>query len=128
MDLVPSGSDFDLYVGKDDSIKVERNELVNKRSETGLLNRRTVVDRKYQTSLQNFRSNPIKVLIYDQLPVARNADIVVSQGVFSDQPAAFEKDSGKLSWNIVLPPKVKKVIEYSYSIEWSKGKEIMSGL
>jgi uncharacterized protein (TIGR02231 family) len=128
MDLVPSGSDFDLYVGKDDSIKVERNELVNKRSETGLLNRRTVVDRKYQTSLQNFRSNPIKILIYDQLPVSRNADIVVSQGVFSDQPAAFEKDSGKLSWNIVLPPKVKKVIEYSYSIEWPKGKEIMSGL
>jgi uncharacterized protein (TIGR02231 family) len=128
MDLVPSGSDFDLYVGKDDSIKVERNELANKRSETGLLNRRTVEDRKYQTSLQNFRSNPIKILIYDQLPVSRNADIVVSQGTFSDQPAAFDKDSGKLSWNIVLPPKVKKVIEYSYSIEWPKGKEIMNGL
>jgi uncharacterized protein (TIGR02231 family) len=128
MDLVPSGSDFDLYVGKDDSIKVERNELANKRSETGLLNRRTVEDRKYQTSLQNFRSNPIKILIYDQLPVSRNADIVVSQATFSDQPAAFDKDSGKLSWNIVLPPKVKKVIEYSYSIEWPKGKEIMNGL
>jgi prefoldin subunit 5 len=35
MNLVPSGSDFDLYAGKDDSIKVERKELVNKRSETG---------------------------------------------------------------------------------------------
>lgn len=128
LDLVPSGSDFDLYVGRDDAVKVERNELVNKRSETGLLNRRTVVDRKYQTSLQNFRSNPIKILIYDQLPVSRNAEIAVSQGVFSDQPAAFDKDSGKLSWNIVLPPKVKKVIEYSYSIEWPKGKEIMNGL
>ena len=30
MNLAPSGSDFDLYAGKDDSIKVERKELVSK--------------------------------------------------------------------------------------------------
>jgi uncharacterized protein (TIGR02231 family) len=125
--LVPAGSDFDLYVGKDDSIKVERKELVNKRSETGILNRREVEDRKYQISLQNFRPNPIKLLIYDQLPVSRNAEIVVSQGVFSDKPVAFDKDSGELSWNIELQPKIKKVIEFNYSIEWPKGKEIIGG-
>ena len=127
MDLVPSGSDFDLYAGKDDSIKVERKELVNKRSETGMLNRREVEDRRYQISLQNFRSSPIGLLVYDQLPVSKNADIVVNQGAFSDKPAAVDKDSGKLSWEIELQPKVKKVIEFNYSVEWPKGREVVGG-
>ena len=127
MNLVPSGSDFDLYAGKDDSIKVERKELVNKRSETGMLNRREVEDRRYQISLQNFRSSPIRLLVYDQLPVSKNADIVVNQGAFSDKPATVDKDSGKLSWDMELQPKVKKVIEFSYSVEWPKGREIVGG-
>ncbi len=127
MNLEASGSDFDLYAGKDDSIKVERNELVNKRSETGMLNRREVEDRRYQISLQNFRSGPIKLLVNDQLPVSRNAEIVVNQGAFSDKPAAIDRDSGKLSWEIELQPKIKKVIEFNYSVEWPKGKEIVGG-
>jgi uncharacterized protein (TIGR02231 family) len=127
MNLAPPGSDFDLYAGKDDSIKVERKELVNKRSETGILNRREVEDRRYQISLQNFRSGPVKLLVNDQLPVSKNADIVVNQGAFSDKPAAFDKDSGKLSWEIDLQPKVKRIIEFNYSVEWPKGKEIVGG-
>ena len=127
VNLVPSGSDFDLYAGRDDSIKVERKELVSKRSETGLLNRREVEDRRYQISLQNFRSGPIKLAVNDQLPVSKNADIAVNQGAFSDKPTVIDKDTGKLSWDIDLQPKVKKVIEFNYSIEWPKGKEIVGG-
>jgi uncharacterized protein (TIGR02231 family) len=125
LNLASAGSDFDLYAGKDDSIKVERKELVNKRSETGMLNRREVEDRRYQISLQNFRSSPIRLLVYDQLPVSKNADIVVNQGAFSDKAATVDKDSGKLSWEIELQPKVKKVIEFNYSVEWPKGREIV---
>jgi uncharacterized protein (TIGR02231 family) len=125
MNLAPSGSDFDLYAGKDDSIKVERKEVVRKRSETGMLNRRAVEDRRYQISLQSFRSGPIRLLVNDQLPVSKNAEIVVNQGAFSDKPTAIDKDSGKVSWQIELQPKVKRVIEFAYSIEWPKDKEIV---
>jgi uncharacterized protein (TIGR02231 family) len=128
LSLLPAGSDFDLYVGQDDSVKAERKETLNKRSETGILNKRTVEDQTYQISIQNFRPNPIKLLIYDQLPVSKTADIVVSQGPFSDKPATSDKDSGKLSWNIELGPKAKKVVEFSYSVAWPKDKEIAGGL
>ena len=127
MKLAPPGSDFDLYAGKDDSIRVERKELVKKRSETGMLNRKEVEDRRYQITLQNFRSGPVMILVNDQLPVSRNAEIVVNQGAFSEKPAAIDKDSGKVSWEIELQPKVKRVIEFNYSIEWPKGKEIEGG-
>ncbi len=127
MSLAPPASEFDLYVGRDDAIKAERKEIVSKRSETGLLNRKEVEERKYQISLQNFRPGAIRVLVYDQIPVSRNADITVSQSAFSDKPTAVDKDTGKLTWEIEIPPKVKKVIEFSYSVEWPKGK-IISGL
>jgi hypothetical protein len=52
---------------------------------------------------------------------------VVNQGAFSDKPATVDKDSGKLSWEIELQPKVKKVIEFNYSVEWPKGREIVGG-
>jgi uncharacterized protein (TIGR02231 family) len=124
MKLTPPASEFDLYVGRDDSVKVERKEIFGKRSESGLLNRKEVEERKYQISLQNFRPNPIRLLLYDQIPISRNADIQVNQGNFSDKPGSVDKDTGKLTWEIELSPKVKKVIEFGYSVEWPKGKEI----
>jgi uncharacterized protein (TIGR02231 family) len=128
LSLLPAGGEFDLYVGQDDSIKAERKETVHKRSETGILNKRTIEDRTYQISIQNFRANPIRLLMYDQLPVSKTADIIVNQGKFSDNPATIDKNSGKLSWNIELGPKTKKIIEFSYSVEWPKDKEIDDGL
>jgi uncharacterized protein (TIGR02231 family) len=128
MSLVPPTSEFDLYVGRDDSIKVERKEVTSKRSETGLLNRKEVEERKYEITLQNFRPGPIRILVYDQIPVSKNTDIVVNQGAFSDNPVAVEKDTGKLSWAIELPPKGKKVIEFGYSVEWPKGKKVSGAL
>ncbi|HEX7194036.1 MAG TPA: mucoidy inhibitor MuiA family protein [Chthoniobacterales bacterium] len=128
MGLVPPTSEFDLYVGRDDSIKVERKETISKRSETGLLNRKEVEERRYQIALQNFRPGPIRVLVYDQIPVSKNSDITVNQGDFSDKPTAVDKDTGKLTWEIELPPKLKKVIEFGYSVEWPKGKEISGTL
>jgi uncharacterized protein (TIGR02231 family) len=128
MGLVPPTSEFDLYVGRDDSVKVERKETASKRSETGLLNRKEVEERRYQITLQNFRPGPIRVLVYDQIPVSKNSDITVNQGDFSDKPTAVDKDTGKLTWEIELPPKLKKVIEFGYSVEWPKGKEISGTL
>lgn len=127
MKLVPAGSDFDLYAGRDDAVKIERKELVSKRSETGMINRRLIEEKKFQISLQDFRAVPVKLSLYDQVPVSKNAEIVVNQGAFSDKPSAIDKDSGKITWEVDLKPKEKKVIEFGYSVEWPKGKEVVGG-
>ena len=127
MKLVPAGSDFDLYAGRDDAIKIERKELVSKRSETGMINRKLIEEKKFQISLQDFRPVPVKLSLYDQVPVSKNTEIVVNQGAFSDKPSSIDKDSGKITWEIELKPKEKKVIEFGYSVEWPKGKEVVGG-
>ena len=93
-----------------------------------LTDRKEVEERKYQLTLQNFRPGPIRLLVYDQIPVSKNTEIVVNQGAFSDNPAAVDKDTGKLSWEIELPPRVKKVIQFGYSVEWPKGKKVSGTL
>lgn len=127
MQWVQPGAEFDLYAGRGNAIKVGRKELVNKRSESGMINRKLMEERQYQISAQNFSSTPIKLSISDQLPVSRNVEIVVNQSNFSSQPATTDKDSGKVTWSIDLNPKEKKVIEFGYSVGWPKGKEITSG-
>jgi len=99
---VQPGAEFDLYAGRGDAIKVGRKELVNKRSEFGMINQKLIEERRYQISAQNFSSPPIKLSISDQLPVSRNVEIVVNQSNFSSQPATTDKDSGKVSWSIDL--------------------------
>jgi uncharacterized protein (TIGR02231 family) len=127
MSLIQSGAEFDLYAGRDDAIKIQRKDILNKRSETGLINRRSVEERRFQITVQNFRANPIRIAISDQQPVSGNAEIVVNQTSFSAQPAAVDKLTGKIVWNVDLAPKEKKVIEFGYTIEWAKGKEIEGG-
>jgi uncharacterized protein (TIGR02231 family) len=122
---VPSGSPFDLFCGTDDAIKITRKELVNRTSQTGLIiNQRAQVNRKYQITIENFRTKPIQITVLDQLPVSQNGDINVKAVNFSVQPSAQGKDTGKLTWDLTVQPKEKKVVEFEYQVDWPSGKEV----
>ena len=121
---VPSGSPFDLFCGTDDAIKITRKELVNRTSQTGFINQRAQVNRKYQITIENFRSKPIEISVLDQLPVSQNGDINVKAVNFSIQPTAQDKDTGKLTWDLTVQPKEKKIVEFEYQVDWPSGKEV----
>jgi uncharacterized protein (TIGR02231 family) len=121
---IAAGAEFDLFCGRDDAIKVDRKELATRQSETGFFNHRKRKQRKFQISIQNYRKAPVKMTVYDQLPVSQDSQISVSQGQMSLKPADFDKDSGKLTWTFSLDPMEKKVIEFEYTIEWPADKEI----
>ena len=122
---VPSGSPFDLFCGTDDAVKITRKELVNRSSQTGLIiNQRQQVNRKYQIAIENFRGKPIELTLLDQLPVSQNGDINVKAVNFSVQPTAQDKDTGKLTWDLNVQPKEKKVVEFEYQVDWPAGKEV----
>ena len=121
---VPSGSPFDLFCGTDDAIKITRKELVNRTSQTGFINQRAQVNRKYQITIENFRAKPIEISVLDQLPVSQNGDINVKSVNFSVQPTAQDKDTGKLTWDLTAQPKEKKIVEFEYQVDWPSGKEV----
>lgn len=121
---ISTGAEFDLFCGRDDAVKVEHKELMNRDAEIGILSHRKQNQRKYQITMQNFRKNPIKLTVYDQVPVSQDNDISVTQGQYSIKPAAVDKDSGKITWDLDLIPGEKKTIEFDYTVEWPAGKTI----
>ncbi len=123
---VPAGAEFDLFCGRDDAVKIEYKELVNRDSEVGILSHRKQNQRKYQIAIQNFRKNPLKLTVYDQIPVSQDNDINVTAGQYSIKPTSVDKDIGKITWDLDLGPGEKKQIEFDYTTEWPSGKMIES--
>jgi len=121
---IVAGAEFDLFCGRDDAIKIERKELVNRQAQTGFFNHRKQKQRKFQITIQNYRKSPVKVTVYDQLPISQDSQISVSQGQMSLKPTDFDKDSGKLTWSFGLDPMEKRVIEFDYTVEWPADREI----
>jgi len=122
-EIVP-GQEFDLFGGRDDAIRVERKELLNRLSNAGLFNSRKQRDCKFQISIQNYRKSPIKLTLYDQLPVSQDNQITVNQEQISLKPTEFDKDTGKLTWKMDVNPNEKKVVEFEYTIEWPADKTV----
>jgi len=122
--LISAGAEFDLFCGRDDAVKIEYKELVNRDGEIGILSHRKQNQRKYQIAIQNFRKNPIKLTVYDQIPISQDNDITVTPGQYSTKPTGVDKDSGKITWDLDLAPSEKKIIEFDYTVEWPAGKTI----
>jgi uncharacterized protein (TIGR02231 family) len=122
--LISAGAEFDLFCGRDDAVKIEHKELVNRDAEIGILSHRKQNQRKYQIAIQDFRKNPIKLTVYDQIPISQDNDITVTPGQYSLKPTGVDKDTGKITWDLDLAPSEKKTIEFDYTVEWPAGKTI----
>jgi hypothetical protein len=74
--------------------------------------------------VQNFRKNPIRLTVYDQIPVSQDTEITVLPGQYSIKPTGIDKESGKIIWDLDLALGEKKTIEFDYTVEWPAGKTI----
>jgi hypothetical protein len=98
--------------------------LLNRLSNAGLFNSRKQRACKFQISIQNYRKSPVKLTLYDQLPVSQDKQITVNQGQISLKPTEFDKDTGKLTWKMDVNPNEKKVVELEYTVEWPADKMV----
>jgi len=122
--FIAPGADFDFYLGTDDNVKVTRKTLVDRAAENGLFQKRKGITRKYETTVENFKNQPVKVTVLDQLPVVQDASITVRDVKFSDTPVQ-DKDTGKLTWTFDLAPKQKKQITEEFTVDWPSDKDVV---
>lgn len=108
---------LDISLGKDEGIVVSRKRL--KRFEKQkLFSNKKREERKFEITIVNTKSTNININIYDQIPVVTNKDYKVTPENLS--AAKIDKETGMLTWNIQLSPGEKKVIQFSYSVEYPK--------
>ena len=78
--------------------------------------------------MQNLHKEPLKIAVYDFLPVARNSDIAVK--ITKDKTTAgYETDPdgkvGVIKWESVYQPQEQKTVDYGYTITYPKDRELL---
>ena len=113
--------EFDLYLGVDERVKVERKEL-KERVEVSLLpglrGKMKSIDYEQLTTVENFTGRKIHVTVFDLVPVSQREEIVV-ESVRQTPPnveADIEQRPGVFRWELDLAPSQKQELRLSYRV------------
>ena len=111
---------FDLYLGVDERVKVERKpmkERVEVSLLPGLRGKTKSTEYEFLTTIENFTGRRIGVTVFDQLPVSDREEIVVES--VRQQPAGVTKDEekpGVFFWSLDLIPNQKEELTVAYRV------------
>jgi uncharacterized protein (TIGR02231 family) len=113
-----------LSLGRDKRIVVKREKLkeLSSRKFIGTNQRESFA---WEISIRNTKNEIVKVSVEDQIPVSQNSQIEVTAVDLGG--ATYNKDSGKLIWNLNLQPNETKKLVFKYEVKYPKDKQV-SGL
>ena len=72
----------------------------------------------YEISIRNNRTSPITVDLFDQIPVSKSSEIIVSAD--ETTKANYDEITGETSWKIILNPGEIKTVELGYTVKYPK--------
>ncbi len=123
MKMTSPDESFDVYLGVDPAIKIER-KLVNKFTDyTGTFTKNVRVTYEFSFTLENTKKTEQKISVQDQLPVSQNEKIVVEQ-VEPSEKEVRRDDQGFMNWIITLNPGEKKSWKLKFNVEYPQGTAI----
>lgn len=117
---VAPGEEFDLYLGVDERVKLERKPLkehVEVSLLPGLHGKTKSTDYEFLTTISNFTGRHIVVTVFDQLPVSEREEIIVES--VKQTPSEVEKDPekpGVFRWVLELNANQKQELKLSYRV------------
>jgi uncharacterized protein (TIGR02231 family) len=115
LDTVAPGEEFEVQLGVDDQIKVER-KLRRRSAGKALLGGTRTIDIGYEITVENHRDRDATVSVHDHIPVSTDGDVKVRARETSPPPAETD-DLGELTWNLVLTPRATATIRHRFTVE-----------
>jgi uncharacterized protein (TIGR02231 family) len=112
---VAPGEEFEVQLGVDDQIKVER-KLRRRSVGKALLGGARTIDIGYEITVENHRDRDATVSVHDHIPVSTDGDVKVRARETSPPPAETD-DLGELTWNLVLTPRESATIRHRFTVE-----------
>ena len=113
-----------MYFGEDRQIAVQHERVKREKSPPGFLGKIERVKLVYRIKVQNLRKNQVKIDVLDQLPVSQNTKIEIKDLNIRPQPSKKD-EKGILTWTLTLEPQEKREILIGFTIEYSKGANII---
>jgi len=112
---VAPGEEFEVQLGVDDQIKVER-KLRRRSVGKALLGGTRTIEIGYEITVENHRDRDATVSVHDHIPVSTDGDVKVRARETSPPPAETD-DLGELTWNLVLTPRASATIRHRFTVE-----------
>jgi len=110
-----------VSLGADKNVLVKRVQQKDQ-NDKGLTGSSKKATRAYFIEVLNRKSQAIKLIVEDQIPVSNASDVVVTAQEVSN--AMLDEATGMLKWNLTLTPNVKKVLELKYQVKYPKNRQI----
>jgi uncharacterized protein (TIGR02231 family) len=115
LDSVAPGEEFEVQLGVDDQIKVER-KLRRRTTSKAVLGSTRTVDIGYEIAVENHRDRKAAVSVHDHIPVSTDGDIKVRARETTPAPDSTD-DLGELTWTLILPPGESAAVRHRFTVE-----------
>jgi uncharacterized protein (TIGR02231 family) len=115
LETVAAGEEFEVQLGVDDQIRVER-KLTRRATSKALVGGTRTIDVGYEITVENHREGKAKVSVHDHVPVSRDGDIKVRVRDASPGPAS-QDDLGELTWDLMLDGGKSATIRHRFTVE-----------
>jgi uncharacterized protein (TIGR02231 family) len=129
VDNIGPGEEFDLYLGIDENVKVQREQIEKKVDDVLIAgipspNRKTTL--KYKTTIENYKNARVKVIFFEAMPVSENEQIKVKLTDANLEPKEKDWKNRKGVWRfeLVLDPGQKQEIIYGFFVEHPRGMHV----
>lgn len=115
---VAPGEPFEVSLGIDESMRVERRPLVELDRAPKLLGSTKAWERHYRVRLQNLGDKPTTVELREAIPLSKAKDVTVEIGEKTTADYQHDKDRGFLVWRV--PVERVKEIDLAYTVKIPK--------
>jgi len=115
LETVAAGEEFELQLGVDDQIRVER-ELRRRSTSKAVIGGSRTVDIAYEITVENHRSGKARINVHDHIPLSSDGEIKVRLRETSPNPAEHT-DLGELIWKFELDPGRSAKITHRFTVD-----------
>jgi uncharacterized protein (TIGR02231 family) len=115
LDSVAPGEEFEVQLGVDDQIKVER-KLRRRTTSKAVIGSTRTIDIAYEITVENHRDRKATVSVRDHIPVSTDGDIKVRPRETTPAPESTD-DLGELTWTLILPAGESSSVRHRFTVE-----------
>lgn len=113
---------LNISLGRDRNIVIgrEKNEQFSKCRSLGS---NVIETRGFRCVVRNKKSLPVRLTLFDQIPVSVVSDIIVSPIALTD--GQIDSETGKVTWELNIEPQQQRELTFQYEVKYPKREKVI---
>ncbi|MBK6264025.1 mucoidy inhibitor MuiA family protein [Marivirga sp. S37H4] len=113
---------LDISLGRDKSIMINR-EKVDEFTKRRFIGSNQTENVGFNITVRNKKSQAVKLILFDQVPVSANSNIEVIATDISG--GKLEDKTGEISWELKLAPQKQQELKLQYEVKYPKNEQLI---